>query len=291
MTRRQAVFTLWTTCLIWGTAFPLAKLGLRDASPMAFSCARFVLASALLLPMLRGTTWEEWRHGAILALLLSLGFGLQTIGLNLTTPSRSGFITALYLVFVPVILWAIDRSLPDRWAALALVIALTGMFLLTRHDGQGGGPNLGDFLTLLSSISFAAHLVATGAFARRFRIERLMIGQIIVSTLITLVATPILETPRLHFTPLLLGVIAYEAVLATVVAIPMQLAAQRVLTPTHTALIFTLEPVVAALASMLLVGELLTPVQWFGGLLILGGSLLPELGNRLSLPASADPAA
>jgi drug/metabolite transporter (DMT)-like permease len=276
MTRRQAVLTLWTTCLIWGTAFPLAKLGLRDASPMAFGCARFVLASVLLLPFVRGTTRAEWRHGAVLALLLSLGFGLQTIGLNLTTPSRSGFITALYLVFVPLILWLIDRSLPDRLAALALVIALAGMFLLTRRDGEGGGPNLGDFLTLLSSISFAAHLVATGAFARRFRIERLMIGQIFVSTLITLVATPILETPRLHFTPMLLGVIAYEGILATVVAIPMQLAAQRVLTSTHTALIFTLEPVVAAVMSLLLIGELLTPVQWVGGAMIALGSLLPE---------------
>lgn len=277
MTRRQAVLSLWTTCLIWGAAFPLAKLALRDASPMAFTASRFLLAAVVLLPALRGTTRDEWRHGAILGLLLSLGFATQTIGLNLTSASRSGFITALYIPIVPVIVWLVDRTLPDRLAGLGLVVALGGVALLTRPGDLGGGLNAGDLLTLLCAICFAAHMVATGAFARRFRVERLMMTQIIVSAGLTTVATPLLETPRFNPTPVLLGLVVYEAILASVVAIRLQLAAQRILTPTYTALIYTLEPVVAALTSMVITGDRLTPVQWLGGLCIVVGSVLPEV--------------
>lgn len=281
MTRRQAVLSLWTTCLIWGAAFPLAKVALRDASPMAFTASRFLLAALLLLPALRGTTREEWRHGAILGLLLSLGFATQTIGLDLTTPSRSGFITALYIPFVPIVVWLVDRTFPDRLATIGLVVALIGMALLTHPGDLGAGPNVGDFLTLLCAICFAVHMVATGAFAQKFRVERLMMTQIIVSAGLTTVAAPLIETPRFDPTPVLLGLVAYEAILASVIAIRLQLAAQQVLTPTYTALVYTLEPVIAAVTSMIITGDRLTLLQWGGGVLIGVGSLFPEIGARL----------
>lgn len=281
MNRRQAVLSLWTTCLIWGAAFPLAKVALRDASPMAFTATRFLVAAVILLPALRGTSREEWRHGAILGLLLSLGFATQTIGLNLTTASRSGFITALYIPIVPIVVWLVDRTLPDRLATIGLFVALTGMALLTHPGDLGAGPNLGDFLTLLCAICFAVHMVATGAFARKFRVERLMMTQIMVSAGLTTIATPLMETPRFDPTPVLLALVAYEAILASVVALRLQLAAQRVLTPTYTALVYTLEPVVAAVTSMVITGDRLTALQWGGGVLIGLGSLFPEIGVRL----------
>ncbi|HWA58361.1 MAG TPA: DMT family transporter, partial [Gemmatimonadales bacterium] len=194
MTRRQAVLALWATCLIWGAAFPLAKLALGDITPMTFTAARFLLATALVLPGLRGTTRDEWRHGAILGLLLSLGFATQTIGLNLTTASRSGFITALYIPFVPLVVWLVYRTLPERIATVGLVIALAGMTLLTHPGSLGAGVNLGDFLTLLCALCFAAHMVATGAFSRRFRVERLMMTQIVSACLLTSAVIPLVET-------------------------------------------------------------------------------------------------
>jgi drug/metabolite transporter (DMT)-like permease len=280
MNHRQAVLALWATCLIWGLAFPLVKLALADATPMAFTAARFLVATVLLAPGLRGITRGEWYHGAILGLLLSLGFATQTVGLTLTTASRSGFITALYIPFVPLIVLLVYRTLPDRLAAAGLLVALTGMALLTRPTDLTGGPNTGDLLTLACAWSFAAHMVATGAFARSFRVEHLMMSQIAVSAVIITAVTPLVETPRLSPTPLLAGIIGYEAVLASVVAIRLQLAAQRVLSPTYTALVYTLEPVVAALTSLMLLGDRLSPPQWFGGLLIVVGSLLPELSSR-----------
>lgn len=280
MTRGRAILALWATCLIWGAAFPLTKLALHDATPMAFTAARFLLATLILAPALRHATREEWRAGAVLGALLALGFATQTVALQWTTASRSGFITALYIPFVPIIVLLLYRTLPDRFATLGLCIALTGMVLLTRPADLGGGINLGDFLTLLCAICFAAHMVATGAFARRLAPERLMMTQIAVATLLTTCATPLLEHPRLSFTPLLVGMILYEAVLASVIAIRLQLAAQQVLSPTYTALVYTLEPVVASTAGFLLLGDRLAPIQWLGGLFILAGSLLPEMQRR-----------
>jgi drug/metabolite transporter (DMT)-like permease len=248
---------------------------------MAFTAVRFVMATALLAPALRGVRGDEWRAGAVLGTLLAIGFATQTVGLQWTTASRSGFLTSLYIPFTPLIVLAVYGTLPERLAGAGLVVAVTGMFLLTRPDDLGGGLNRGDVLTVLGAFAFAAHLVATGNFARKHRVERLMMAQIVVAGVITSAAAPLLETPRLSWTPSLIAIVGYETVLASVVAIRLQLAAQRVLSPTYTALVYTLEPVVAALTSLLLLNDRLRPLQWLGGLFILVGSLLPEFRRKV----------
>ncbi len=286
MTRRGAIYSLWVTCLIWGAAFPLAKLALADASPMAFTAARFLLAAVLLLPVLRDITPEEWRWGGMLGFLLAIGFATQTIGLDYTTASRSGFLTALYIPFTPIIVFLVFRTLPGLAAATGLLVAMAGMVLLTGPGEIGGGFNRGDLLTVACAVAFAAHMVVTSSAAQRGRPERLMAAQVVVGAVLTTVATPLLEVPRISPTPLLLGIVVYEAVLASLIAIRLQLAAQRVLSPTYSALVFTLEPVIASGMSFLLTGDRLVALQWAGGALIVMGSLLPEL-NRLGQRADA----
>ena len=281
MTRRRALLALWSTCLIWGLAFPLSKLALRDISPMLFTALRFVTATILLVPALRHATREEWRAGGWLGLLLALAFSTQTVGLDLTTASRSGFITALYIPFTPVIVAVVFRRLPSVVATAGITVAMIGMALLTRPGSADGGINLGDLLSLACAALFAAHMVATGFFARRYAVERLMMTQVATAALLTTLATPLLESPRLTATPLLLGVVVYEAVLASIVAIQLQLAAQRVLSATHAALVYSLEPVVATLGAMMLTGDRFAGLQWAGGGLILIGSLLPDLSRSV----------
>lgn len=289
MTRQRAVLALWATCLIWGAAFPLVKLALTDATPMAFTAVRFLVATLLIAPSLRRASTEEWRAGGILGVLLAVGFATQTIGLGWTTASRSGFLTSLYIPFTPLIVLLAFRRWPDRLASSGLALALAGLFLLTRPGDLSGGFNRGDLLTVLCALCFAIHMVATSHFAARFPVERLMMTQIATAALCTTLATPLLERPRLALTPFLIGMIAYEAVLASVVAIRLQLAAQRVLPATYAALIYTLEPVVAALTSLLLLGDRLRPAQWLGGGLILAGSLLPEVRRRTRERSTAPP--
>ena len=279
MTRGRALVALWTTCLIWGLAFPLSKLALRDVSPMLFTALRFVLATCLLLPAIRHATPEEWRAGGWLGLLLALAFSTQTVGLDLTTASRSGFITALYIPFTPLIVAVVFRRLPSALAAAGITVAMIGMALLTRPGPTIGGLNAGDLLSLVGAALFAAHMVATGFFAERYPVGRLMMTQVATAALLTTLATPLLESPRLTATPLLLGVVAYEAVLASIIAIQLQLAAQRVLSATHAALVYSLEPVLATLGAMMLTGDRFAGLQWAGGGLILLGSLFPELSR------------
>jgi len=280
VTRRRALVALWATCLIWGLAFPLSKLALRDVSPMLFTALRFVLATGLLLPAIRHATPAEWRAGGWLGLLLALAFSTQTVGLDLTTASRSGFITALYIPFTPLIVAVLFRRLPSAVAATGITVAMAGMALLTRPGPSVGGLNAGDLLSLVCAALFAAHMVATGFFAQRYPVERLMMTQVATAALLTTLATPLLESPRLTATPLLLGVVTYEAVLASIVAIQLQLAAQRVLSATHAALVYSLEPVLATLGAMILTGDRFAGIQWAGGGLILFGSLLPEFSRR-----------
>lgn len=278
MSHRRAVLSLWGACLIWGAAFPLVKLALADATPMAFTAARFIIATALLIPVLGDITRDEWRWGGLLGGLLALGFATQTVGLGFTTASRSGFLTALYIPFTPLVVLLVYRALPDRFQALGLLLALGGMLLLTGVANLGGGLNRGDLLSILCAAAFAAHMVATSAAARAGRrVERLMAAQIVVAGAVTLAVMPLVETPRLGLSALVIGIVAYEAVLASLVAIRLQLSAQQVLSPTYSALVFTLEPVIAAGTSFLLMGDRLSAGQWFGGALILAGSLLPEL--------------
>ena len=117
---------------------------------------------------------------------------------------------------------------------------------------------------------------------------RLLITQIATATLFTLAFLPAIETPVIRPTPTLIAIIGYEAILASVVALRLQLAAQQVLSPTSSALIYTLEPVIAAVASYLITGDRLSPLQWGGGVLILTGSLLPELGTMLRHESAAE---
>ena len=289
MTRRGAILSLWATCLIWGAAFPLGKLALQDATPMAFTAARFVIATALVFPWLGQPTPAEWRAGGLLGALLALGFATQTIGLGITTASKSGFLTALYIPFTPLIVFAVYRRRPGRLATGGLALGLVGLLLLTRPGSLAGGFNRGDLLTVACAACFAAHMVATGTLTRRHPPVRLMITQIVAATVCTLVFLPIVETPVMHPTPALIAIIGYEAILASVVALRLQLDAQQVLSPTYTALIYTLEPVIAAVASFLLAGDRLSPLQWGGGALILSGSLLPELDAASSHDSVAEP--
>jgi drug/metabolite transporter (DMT)-like permease len=289
MTRRGAILALWTTCLIWGVAFPLGKLALQDATPMAFTAARFVIATLLLSPWLRQPTRAEWRAGAMLGALLALGFATQTIGLGITTASRSGFLTALYIPFTPLIVFAVYRHRPGRLATIGLALGLVGLILLTRPGTLVGGFNRGDLLTVVCAACFAAPMVATGTLTRRHPPVRLMITQIVTATGFTLACLPVIETPAIHPPPALIAIIGYEAILASVVALRLQLAAQQVLSPTYTALIYTLEPVIAAVTSFLIAGDRLSPIQWGGGALILAGSLLPEFGTTSTQKSVAEP--
>jgi drug/metabolite transporter (DMT)-like permease len=276
MTRRQGVAALVFIAIVWGCSFTIIKQTLTLASPFVLLALRFLLASLLVAPWFRGLTRRELVGGVVLGLLFWAGFVFQTFGLQYTTPSRSAFITGLSTPLVPVAYFLVYRRPPSVLVVLAVVITGLGMYLLTRPGGMSEGLNRGDLLTLGCAALFALQIVAVGHFAQVARPTRLLAMELGLTGLLSLLAVPALETPRLTVAPPLLLALAFLSVTAAL-TFYLQVGAQRVVSPAAAAIIFTLESLAAAVTSWLVLGEVLTPAQWLGGLLILGGAMLPFL--------------
>jgi len=277
MTRRQGIAALIFIAIVWGCCFTLIKQTLTLVSPLVFLAIRFLLASVFVLPWLRGLSRRELVGGLILGALFWAGFVFQTIGLQYTTPSRSGFITGLSTPLVPIAYFVVCRRRVALTTMLAVIVTGIGMYLLTRPGGMSAGINLGDILTLGCAVLFAFQIVAVGHYAPIARPERLVAIELAMTGLLSALVAPVLESPRLALVPSVALAIAFLSVTAAV-TFYLQLGAQKVVSPALTAIIFTLEALAAAVTSWIVLGETLTAGQWLGGALILGGAVLPFTG-------------
>jgi len=293
MTRRQGIAALVFIAIVWGCSFTIIKQTLGLVSPLVFLALRFLLASALVAPWFRGLTQRELVGGIVLGLLFWAGFVFQTVGIQYTTPSRSAFITSLCTPLVPVAFFLVYRRPPTVAVVLAVFVTMLGMYLLTRPGGMSEGLNRGDLLTLVCAALFAFQIVAVGHYAPAARPTRLLALELGLTGVLSLLAAPLFETPRLNpASPLFLALAFLSGTAA--LTFYLQLGAQKVVSPAATAIIFTLEAPAAAVTSRIVLGEILTPAQWLGGLLILGGALLPFLvpaGERLAPAAVGRPEA
>lgn len=284
--------------LVWGCTFPLVKSALHDISPLLFNLLRMSLAAALMLAThpgtLRGLTRTELRLSATAGLFLAVGYQFQTSGLARTTPSKSAFLTGLVVVLVPILSLlprVAPRNAPKPTALVFLgaIVAFLGLMLLTSQPGTGAallsGMHLGEWLTLICAVAFAAHLLTLAHAAPQVSARRLGTLQIAFAAVVMLVTLPIGGHPALHLTGRALLALAVTAVLATAAAFTIQSWAQQHLPPTHTALILTLEPVFAALTSLFFFHERFGPRELIGAALILGGILLAELFSGAPQPA------
>ena len=276
--------------LVWGCTFPLVKAALRDVSPLLFNLLRMALASAILLAAnhrsLLALTKAQLQLTALAGILLALGYELQTTGLTHTTPSKSAFLTGLVVVFVPLLstlpgIRAAGTPRPHAAAFLGALVAFAGIVLLTSEPHAGlallSGMHGGEWLTLGCALAFAFHLLT---LARATHIAARALGtlQIVFATVTMLVFLPLDHPPHIHWNSTVAAALAVTSILATAAAFTIQSWAQQHLPASHTALIFTLEPVFAWLTSLLFLGERLGPRNLTGAALILLGVLLAELG-------------
>lgn len=285
--------------LVWGCTFPLVKSALHDISPLLFNLLRMSLAAIALFAVnhhaLRGLTRAELRLCLAAGLFLALGYQFQTSGLAHTTPSKSAFLTGLVVVLVPI-LSLLPRAAPpsaprpNAIVFLGAILAFAGLILLTSTPGTGAallsGMHLGEWLTLACAVAFAAHLLTLAHAAPQLSARRLGTLQIAFASLFMLITLPLGGHPTLHLTPIAILALAITALLATAAAFTIQSWAQQLLPPTHTALILTLEPVFAALTSLLFFHERFGPREILGAALILAGILLAELRSS-PVPANA----
>ena len=274
--RAKAEALLLLITLIWGSTFVVVKGALADAPPLAFIALRFSLAGTLLFVLVaRGRLDREaLGPGLVLGVFLSAGYLCQTTGLLYTTASKSAFITGFSVILVPVIL--VFRGARLRPAAAAgAVLGLAGLYFLVMPAGLEG-VNRGDVLTLIASVSFAFHIVLVGHYAR-LSFLHLVPVQVLLVGLVALSASPLAGGLTLRWSTRLAVALAITSVLATAFAFSVQSWAQQYTPAAHTALIFALEPLFAAIASRLVVSEHLGGKVLQGAVLILSGMVVSEI--------------
>jgi drug/metabolite transporter (DMT)-like permease len=275
VTRPQARIALIIITLIWGVSIAAVKGLLDFASPLTSVAVRFGLAGLVLVPALWGITKAELRGGLVIGVVFGLGVAFQNIGLAETTASRSAFIVALSALLTPALGALLLGHRPSPVVVLRLVVAMGGVFLLTAPSGSLADLNHGDLLTIVASVLYAGQIVAVGHYATGSSTKRLLGIQLLMTSGMALLLAPALETPRFHIVPMSLALVAFLS-LSSLTTFSLQIRAQRVVTASEAALVYTFEPVVTAATSYLAFGERLGPVQWIGGLVILVAVGWPE---------------
>jgi drug/metabolite transporter (DMT)-like permease len=263
--------------VIWGSTFVLVQAALKDISPILFLAIRFTIAALALALLFRGRArYRPTRGGLIAGGCLFAGYLFQTVGLQFTTASKSAFITGLAIPLVPLLTSLVYLSRPRILEMAGVLFASAGMGLMTLQ-GDSLRIGRGDLLTFFCAVAFAAHIITLGHYSGRISFESLSFMQVAAAGLLSLSSFWWVEKPVMHLTPVVWIALGTTGLLATALAFTVQAWAQQHTTPTRTALIYSLEPVVAWFTSFWVMGELLSRRAALGAALILTGILLVEL--------------
>jgi drug/metabolite transporter (DMT)-like permease len=291
MNRARADALLLLVAFIWGTAFVAQKDANAHIGPILFVAVRFLVAAAFLLPLVR---WEARRHTTVLSrsdwsgagwigLCLCAGCWFQQIGLETTSATNAGFMTAVYMVIVPFVAWGFSGLPPRALVLLAGAVALYGAWLM---GGGGAGPghwSRGDLIILGGDLVWALHITLVG-HSRGMAARPMLLSfvQCAMTGLLSLPVAVLWQPASLDALRAVWPSIAYAGMVSSVFAFTLQIVAQRHTPPAEAALIMSLESVFAALAGAWLLHETLSLRSSIGAGLILLGVVLVETGPALS---------
>jgi len=271
--------------MFWGATFPVVKDAIGEVPVLCFLWVRFALAALLLALLANRRLFSLGRrglgYGALLGTLLFGSYLFQTFGLERTTASNAGFLTGLNVVWVPLLAGPLLRKPPAIGAKIGVGMALLGLFLLTWHSPWQLNP--GDLLVFICSIFVALHVLGLDAWTGGFDGLSLTCVQISTMAVLGCFGSLVFEAqswPR-EWTGSLVAALLITAVFATVYTFWAMTSFQRLTTPTRAALIYTLEPVFAAVFSVWLHGDRLGLLGWCGGALIVLGMVVAEVTPML----------
>jgi drug/metabolite transporter (DMT)-like permease len=277
MKSARAELALIGVTIIWGTTFVLVKSALAEVSALLFLALRFTLAAVALGVLLRGRVRRrDLRPGIAAGCLLFTAYVFQTVGLELTTPSKSAFLTGLAIPMVPLASSLVYKSRPQLFEVAGILIASSGMAMMTVPAGSFG-MSRGDFFSLLCAVVFALHIVVVSHYSPMIGFETIALLQVMTAALLGITTFRLFGPVRFHATPGVAAAVLITGLLATALAFTVMAWAQQFTSASRTALIFALEPVIAWLTSYLISGEILPERGRVGAGLILGGILLVEV--------------
>ncbi|HEX6879420.1 MAG TPA: DMT family transporter [Terriglobales bacterium] len=277
---------------VWGATFVSIKEALAQSTPLTFNAVRMTLAALILIAVfrkdLRNLSREVVLGGMLVGVFLWLGYEFQTPGLQYTTASKSAFLTGMSVVLVPLFLMLFWRRHVNRWSLIGVGVAFVGLYLMTIPSGDSGltSVNRGDILTMLCAVAFAFQIIFVGRVTHKHPFAPVVTIEAATCAVLMIISAPILERPHIIFTGQVIWAILITGVLGTALGFGAQGWAQQFTPPTHTALIFSLEPVFALGTSYLVIGERLGWRAGIGAALILGGVILSEVLGAVQQPAA-----
>lgn len=264
----------------WGISFPVTKMAVTGVSQSTFLLYRFALATAILsivlFPQVKRINRKSFVAGMLLAVPLTAGIYLQTLGLKYTPASQCAFIAGLCVVVVPIIKLLFYKTTVDPKIWLAAIIALAGLFIISIKDQLS--ISIGDLYTTIGSVAFAVYLIQVEKHSAAGEIILTIVPMFLTCTLIMLgFALTDSTATWLPNTPSFWPGILYCAVFSTAYMYTVSNLSQRYITAEKVAIIYLFEPVFAAIAAFFILDEMLTQRLIIGGLLIFIGTLVSEV--------------
>lgn len=284
----SGVIALLGATVIWGSAFIAQSVGMDKIGPFTFQAVRCFLAVVFLFPasalFSKGKpfwkSWADpalWRSGVICGLALFAASSLQQIGLVYTYAGKAGFLTAMYIVFVPFLGLFLGQK-PGRNALLSLIPAIVGLYLLSCTSVSG--INKGDVLLLLCAVAFSVQILLIDRHCAGLDGLKLNCIQALVAAVLSVpwaLLTETVDASRIASCWLPLG---YAGVLSMGVAYTLQIVGQKRVAPSAAALLMSLESVFAALFGWLLLHETMTRAELLGCVLVFAAVVISQLPEK-----------
>lgn len=265
--------------MFWGISYTFMVMGLEFLEAynvVALRCLiAFIIAGLIFLPKMLRVNIKTILYASIQGFLLFSVFALSIYGLKTTSAGNAGFILSLTVVLVPIITSFMEKRLPSRAVSFAVVATMIGITILTFNESLAF--SLGDILVAIAALCYSIYIILNSRFTKDVESISYGVYQLGVAGLLGAFFTMIFESPKLPSTSSGWVAILGLGIICTAFCFVAQAVVQQYTTPTHTGLIFSLEPIFAAIFAMIFLGEGLTSQLVIGGAFILIGNFVAQL--------------
>ncbi len=298
-TKTRNSLLLFLTATIWGLAFVAQSVGGRQTGPFTFNGIRTILGGIVLIPYImfndrkyknNGNNEDKDKAslktlitgGILCGIILCIAGNFQQMGLIYTSVGKSGFLTSLYILIVPVIGIFLKKKCPAKiW--ICILVAIAGLYELCLAGSSSFSFNKGDLMVMVAAIFFSFHILVIDYFTPKVDGVKMSCIQFFVCGIITVILMFVFEKPDPAALATVIVPLLYAGVLSCGVAYTLQIIGQREVEPTVACLIMSLESVISAIGGFLILGQKMTVNETFGCMLIFGAVVaaqIPSFSNN-----------
>ncbi|MEK4629184.1 MAG: DMT family transporter [Solibacillus sp.] len=278
--------------MFWGLSYTFMVMGLEILEAynvVALRCLiAFIIAGLIFFPKMLRVNKKTIGYAAIQGTLLFIVFALSLFGLKTTSAGNAGFILSLTVVLVPIFTSFLEKRLPSRAVSFAIVSTMIGIIVLTMKESLAF--QIGDILVAIAAICYSIYLILNSKFTKNVESISYGVYQLGVAGVLGAIFTLTFETPQIPTTSIGWIAILGLGIICTAFCFVAQAVVQQYTSPTHTGLIFSLEPIFAALFAVIFLNEFITLQLLIGGSFILVGNLVAQYEqfvNAKKIPSTA----